>query len=255
MKKSIFTLLIAGFCLLPLYAEAEKPIDTDKLKAKLAKIIPNRTPTSINPTPISGLYEVTYGVKVFYITADSNFLIDGELIDLESRASLTQKTQSAARKAVLDKVPADSMISFPPKTEKKHVMTVFTDIDCPYCVKLHNEIPQYEQLGIEVRYMLYPRSGPGTPSFKTAISAWCAEDNAEALTKAKNREKIESLTCDNPVADHYAIGQQVGVTGTPAIIFENGELMPGYRPAKDIAAMLTQMDARQKQQAVSQKPD
>ena len=146
----------------------------------------------------------------------------------------------------------DSMISFPPKTEKKHVMTVFTDIDCPYCVKLHNEIPQYEQLGIEVRYMLYPRSGPGTPSFKTAISAWCAEDNAEALTKAKNREKIESLTCDNPVADHFATGQEVGVTGTPAIVFENGELMPGYRPAKDIAAMLKQMDARQQQQAVSQ---
>jgi len=253
MKKSLFTLLIAGLGLLPLYTQAEKAVDTDQLKAKLAKIIPNRTPTSINPTPISGLYEVTYGVKVFYITADSNYLIDGELIDLESRSSLTQKTQATARKAVMDKVPVDSMINFPPKTGKKHVITVFTDIDCPYCRKLHNEIPQYEQLGIEVRYMLYPRSGPGTPSYKTAISAWCAEDNAEALTKAKNGEKIKQLSCDNPVDDHFATGQQVGVTGTPAIIFENGELMPGYRPAKDIASLLTHMDAREKQEAVSQK--
>ena len=242
MYKRIFSFCLAAILLAPMTVFAEKGVDKDKLKAKLAEIIPGKVPDNIKSTPISGLYEVNYGVRVFYVSADTQYLIDGDLIDLKTRTSLTKDTQAAVRKTIMDQIPADSTINFPPKVDTKHVITVFTDIDCPYCQRLHDEIPQYEQLGVEVRYMMYPRSGPGTPSFKKAISAWCAEDKAAALTKAKAGKEIKPLSCDNPIEEQFITGQKVGVTGTPAIIFENGDLMPGYRPAKDIAKILEHLN-------------
>ncbi|HID82723.1 MAG TPA: DsbC family protein [Chromatiales bacterium] len=256
MKRSILLLLCTTLSLFSIPAFAEKAaapanapylrpvgnaIDMDKFKAKLAKIIPGRVPSSIKPTPLPGLYEVSYGVRIFYVSEDADYLLDGELLDLQSHTNLTQDAQARTRKAIMDKVPVDSMISFPAKGKRKHIITVFTDIDCPYCRKLHNEMDQYNDLGIEVRYMLFPRAGVGSPSFKTAVSTWCAKDNRTALTKAKNGEKIESLECKNPVADQYKVGQEIGVNGTPAIVLESGEIVPGYRPAKDIAAMLDQL--------------
>lgn len=243
MKKSILLLLCTSLSLLSIPAFAENAVDMDKFKAKLAKIIPDRAPSSIKPTPLPGLYEVSYGVRIFYVSEAADYLLDGELINLQSRTNLTQETQATTRKTIMDKVPVDSMISFPAKGKRKHIITVFTDIDCPYCRKLHNEMDQYNDLGIEVRYMLFPRAGLGSPSFKTAVSAWCAKDNRVALTKAKNGEKIESLECKNPIADQYGIGQEIGVTGTPAIVLESGEIIPGYRPAKNIAEMLDQLAA------------
>jgi len=241
MKKSILLLLCTGLSLFSMPTFAENNVDMDKFKAKLAEIIPGRTPSSIKPASLPGLYEVSYGVRIFYISSDADFLLDGELIDLNSRANLTQEAQARTRKTVMDKVPADSMINFPAKDKTKHIITVFTDIDCPYCRKLHNEISQYNDLGIEVRYMLFPRAGVGSPSFKTAVSAWCAKDRQTALTQAKNGETIKPLECKNPVADQYKIGQEIGVTGTPAIVLESGEIIPGYRPAKDIAGLLDQL--------------
>lgn len=237
MKKLILT-LCASLALFSTAGFAESKVNLDKLKAKLAEVIPGRTPTNIKPSPVPGLYEVSYGVKIFYITEAGDYLFDGELIDVKNRISLTQETQARARQAILARVPVESMIVFPPKGKPKHVITVFTDIDCPYCRKLHNEMQQYNDLGVEVRYMLFPRAGVGSPSFKTAVSAWCAKDKQDALTRAKNGEKIAPGDCKNPIEAQYKIGQEIGVSGTPAIILEGGEMIPGYRPAKDIVALL-----------------
>jgi thiol:disulfide interchange protein DsbC len=129
------------------------------------------------------------------------------------------------------------MVIFAPE-EYDHTITVFTDIDCGYCRKLHNEIDAFMAEGIRVRYLFYPRAGLGSPSYQKAVSVWCADDRKQALTDAKAGEPLPEKSCENPVADHMALGEAMGVTGTPAILLENGQLVPGYVPAKRMAAIL-----------------
>ena len=134
----------------------------------------------------------------------------------------------------------DSMIIFG-KDTLKHTVTVFTDIDCGYCRKLHNEIKKYNKLGIRIRYMFYPRAGIGSDSFKKAEAVWCSKDRAKALTQAKNGIKVTSKKCDNLVAQHYAMGNLIGIRGTPALVLEDGSVVPGYIPAARLSAGLNQM--------------
>jgi thiol:disulfide interchange protein DsbC len=245
-KPAMSRLLLAFLLLAPLLAWADAAADTAIVKQKLAELIPNRTPTSIEASAVPGIYQVAYGVQLFYVSADGKYLFDGELIDTQSRVSLSVEKQSQIRKAMMAGLNAKDMIVFPAKGETKHIITVFTDIDCPYCQKLHNEVPQYNELGVEVRYMLFPRSGVGSPSYNKAVSAWCAEDKGKALTDAKNGVDIKPLKCDNPVAKQYEIGQQLGVTGTPAVLLDGGELLPGYRPAPEVAKMLDHLKSTRK---------
>jgi len=115
---------------------------------------------------------------------------------------------------------------------------VFTDIDCGYCRKLHGEIDQFNAKGITVRYLAFPRSGIGAPSYNKAVSVWCDKDPQAAMTRAKNGETLPKADCDNPVKEQYELGQLIGVQGTPAIIMEDGALLPGYVPAAKLAAAL-----------------
>jgi thiol:disulfide interchange protein DsbC len=117
---------------------------------------------------------------------------------------------------------------------------VFTDIDCGYCRKLHNEMAKYNAEGITVRYMPYPRSGLNTPSYYKAVSVWCSDDRRDALTRAKAGKDVPRATCDNPVQASLELGHQLGVTGTPALVLEDGQLLPGYVPAKKLSQVLDQ---------------
>ena len=135
---------------------------------------------------------------------------------------------------------------FEPETVK-HTVTVFTDIDCAYCRKLHREMPELQALGVKVRYIFYPRSGPGSKSWQKADWVWCADDRNTALTDAKADRPIEAKQCDTPVDIHYNLGRQVGLTGTPAIVLETGDMFPGYIPAKLLVQRLDSMQAEQKQ--------
>jgi len=218
---------------------------TDNLKQKLKSVIPNETPKSISKTPIPGLYEANYGMQIYYISEDGNYIVDGEIINLATRTSLTSSAISIARKDKIASMPADQSIIFPANGDTKHVITVFTDIDCGYCRKLHNQMAEYNDLGIEVRYMMFPRAGLQSDSFKKAVSAWCAEDNRGELTNAKNGKSIPSLECNNPIAAQYLLGQEVGVTGTPAIVTESGQIIPGYRKPADMLQALNQLAAAQ----------
>jgi thiol:disulfide interchange protein DsbC len=237
-KPILATLL--GLCLAAPLAADDKVVA--ELKQKLATLVPGQTPDKIAPSPVAGLYQVRYGTQVFYLSDDGRYVIEGSLLDLTSRRNLTEEAKSGARKDVLDTMGEDKMIVFGPETAK-HTITVFTDVDCPYCVKLHNEMEAYNKAGIRVRYLLYPRAGVGSPSYQTSVSVWCAEDRQEALTRAKNRKPIEQKTCENPVIEHLQLGQAVGVSGTPAILLDDGELVPGYRPAADLGPMLDQRAA------------
>lgn len=242
MKK--ITLILVAIALLTSGAVFADEV-TDKLKEKLKTIIPNDTPKSISKTPIPGLYEANYGMQIYYISEDGNYVVDGEIINLVTRTSLTSNSISSARKDKIASMPSEQTIIFPANGDTKHVITVFTDIDCGFCRKLHNQMAEYNDLGIEVRYMMFPRAGLQSESYNKAVSSWCASDQQSELTKAKNGRKITKSECNNPVAAQYLLGQEVGVTGTPAIVTEGGQIIPGYRKPKDMLQALNQLAAAQ----------
>ena len=216
----------------PLLAGAEADI-----KARLGKLLPEYKIDSIDKTPVPGLFEVVMGAQVIYVSGDGKYMIQGRLIDLAKREDLTEPRRAAARKAAVDNVGEDTMVVFGPD-KYDHTVTIFTDIDCGYCRKLHREIESYGDEGVRVRYVFYPRAGVGSESFKKAVSVWCADDRQQAMTDAKSGIAVEPKDCGNPVKDHMALGETLGVTGTPAILLESGDMVPGYVPAKRLVGIL-----------------
>ncbi len=240
MRKLILGLMLAGLTT-GLQAAGPKDAQLEALKETLQKSFPGLDTRNINRTPVDGLFEVARGLSFGYVTADGKFFIDGDLIDLERGESLTENSRKELRLAALDKIGEDKMLVFPAK-KQKHVMTVFTDIDCGYCRKLHREMADYNAQGITVRYLFYPRSGPNTASFNKAEDVWCADDRNAAMTRAKQGESVKSKACQAPVHEHYQAGQTLGVRGTPALILDDGSLRPGYIPAARLAQEFAQLD-------------
>lgn len=209
----------------------------DDLKARFAGRLKAEV-TAVNPTPISGLYEVLAGGQVVYMTEDSRYAIQGSLLDLEERRNLTEETRGKLRLAEFGKLPAGTTVDFPAKGEMKHTMYVFTDVDCGYCRKLHTEVPALNEAGVTVRYLAYPRGGLNSAGYKTMVSVWCSEDRQTALTTAKNGGSVAEKECDNPVKSQFELGNTLGVQGTPTIVLESGEELGGYAPAPQIIEML-----------------
>jgi len=202
---------------------------------------------NIQPSQIKGLYLVIAPPRVLYISEDAKYIIDGDIKDIKTGQDFTGIYRTASISAAI-KATKDTMITFsPPKGKIKHTVSVFTDMDCYYCQKLHKEMAEYNRLGIEIRYLAYPRQGLKSPAYKKSVSVWCSKDQKAALTKAKNGEKIKSLECKNPVAEHFALGQLLGLSGTPALLLENGQIHSGYVPAADLKAGLDRFKNSQTQ--------
>jgi thiol:disulfide interchange protein DsbC len=210
-------------------ALAEEDIPPGLAKA-ITKFMPGLTPDRIIRSPVAGLYEVVFGPNVVYVSADGRYVLRGDLLDVENKTNLTEEKRRQARLDAVNSLGEESMIVFAPK-EFKHTVTVFTDIDCGYCRKLHSEIKSYNDLGIKVRYVAFPRAGIPSDSYDKAVSVWCADDNRSALTMAKAGRPVASRVCENPVRSHYEMGRRVGVNGTPTIVLESGTIVPGYVPA------------------------
>ncbi len=238
MMKPRFTLLALTLLMLATQGAWASPEKT--IRAALAKIVPDLEIDSISPSPVTGLYEVMVGTQLMYVTTDGRYFVDGRIIDLQTRQDVSEPRLAQARKRLVDGVSESQMVIFGP-ADAKHTVTVFTDIECGYCRKLHSEIDQYGQEGIRVRYLFYPRAGQGSPAYKEAVSVWCAGDQAaqrEAMTAAKAGKTIPEKTCENPVDEHMGLGQELGLRGTPAIVTENGDMIGGYVDAKRLAAQL-----------------
>jgi thiol:disulfide interchange protein DsbC len=201
----------------------------------LSKMVPGTQPDSIVAAPVPGLYEVMFGPHVVYVTGDGKHMFRGDLIDAKSRINLTAGKRDEARAGAVEKLGEDSMIVFSPK-DPSYTVTVFTDVDCGYCAKLHSEVAELNALGIKVRYLAFPRAGVVSDTYDTMVSVWCADNPQKAMTAAKQRRAVSSKTCENPVKQHFAIGQLLGVNGTPTIILENGEMVPGYLPPRQLLA-------------------
>ncbi len=230
--------MLAGLFLVNPSALAADQAGENAVRDSLGSIKPDR----IAPAAIAGLYEVVIGPHVFYVSADGKYMIQGDLMDLGTRKNLTEPVRLAAQQAAIDGIGEDNMLIFSPE-KPKHTITVFTDIDCGYCRKLHQEIGRLNELGIKVRYLMFPRAGVNSHSYEKAVSVWCADDPKSALTTAKSGKEPEAKQCDNPVKEHMAMGQMIGVQGTPTIVMENGDILPGYVPADRLAAMLDQQAA------------
>ncbi|MFO1371568.1 MAG: DsbC family protein [Candidatus Competibacteraceae bacterium] len=205
---------------------------------KLQAVLKGEKPDSITPTAISGLYEVILGGEVLYLSEDGRFVVQGDIVDLGTHNNLTENRRGELRNKAIAAVGENNMVVFAPEGAVQHTITVFTDIDCGYCRKMHSQISAYNKEGIKVRYMLFPREGIGSEAYHKAVAVWCADDRNAALTKAKRGENIERKTCDNPVQAQYELGQKLGVRGTPSLILESGEMIPGYVPPTQLAEML-----------------
>lgn len=192
----------------------------------------------IKPSEINGLYEVRSGANIFYVTDDGKYLMQGQLFDAQTKKNITETKMADVRRVALDKIGVENMIVFAPQTSK-HQVSVFTDIDCGYCRKLHSELDQYMAQGITIRYLFFPRAGKGSESYKKAVSVWCAADKQKALTAAKKNEAIESKDCANPIDEQMQLGEDFGMNGTPMIVTEKGNILPGYVPAARLAGILS----------------
>lgn len=219
------------------WASLTQASETDALKATLEKSLPGIEIDSLEPVANTGLFEAVIKGQVVYFSKDGKYLIQGDVISLADRSNLTEQKQVSVRKTMLNKMDESKMIIFAP-AKPKYTVTVFTDIDCGYCRKLHSEIAQYNELGIRVRYAAFPRAGIGSEAYDDAVSVWCAKDQQQAMTDAKAGKTIAKLTCDNPVKDDYELGQQLGVQGTPAIFLTSGQMLPGYVPPKQLRDIL-----------------
>lgn len=195
---------------------------------------------SISSSPLNGLYEVSLkGGRVLYASADGQFVMQGNLYQIQGGkpVNLTEKVERQAISKTINGIPAAEMVVYPAVGETKSHITVFTDTTCPYCHKLHEEVPELNKRGIEVRYVAFPRQGLGSPGDEQLQAVWCSKDRRDAMDRMVDGKNIKSAKCVNPVTRQFQIGQSIGVNGTPAIVLADGQLIPGYQPAAQVAKL------------------
>lgn len=217
-------------------AASQAPAKADP-RARIAERLEIKV-EDVRPSPVEGLYEVRSGAEVGYVSTDGRFYVDGDVFDMTSKHNLTEDVRREGRLALLATIKDSDAIVFAPKGTVKHTVTVFTDVDCAYCRRMHSEIADLNDRGIRVRYLMFPRGGPGSESWDKAVAVMCSADRKDALTRAKRGEKIAAGKCTTSVAAEYELGRMMGVTGTPGIVTDTGEFIAGYATAAYLAAYL-----------------
>ncbi|WP_202845248.1 DsbC family protein [Luteimonas saliphila] len=214
----------------------------DRARKAIESINPDIRIDSIAAAPLEGFREVIVGGQALYVSDDGKYLLQGSLFDIEAKKDVTQAGVAEVRRKLLAAVPASDRIVFAP-ANPKYTVSVFTDVECGYCRKLHQDIAEYNKRGIAIEYLAFPRMGLDTPDYELMVSVWCSPDRRKALTDAKEGRRVPSRKCENPVASQYQLGQRVGLTGTPMIVTESGVQMPGYLPPDALLSALKQVDA------------
>ena len=243
-----YSMRLVGFfilvCNFSTPAFAQDPIDVvgTAIISKLKSARADLDYRFIGPSPVASLYEVQVeGGPILYVSEDGAFFLDGNLykINVGQFVDVRNLKLDAERKQVFATMPTDSMTIFKATGQTKAIVNVFTDIDCGFCRKLHKEVPKLNQLGIEVRYLAYPRAGIPSDAYDKIATVWCSANPQESLTRFKTGNGGPIAVCDdNPVAEHFALGARLGVTGTPAIMLMDGSLIPGYKKADELAKIL-----------------
>ena len=226
-------------------ADAQQDLNAarQQIQVKITAINPKFKIETIEPTELKGFYTVKLvdGPKL-YMEQTGSYFFDGTFFTIkdDQLVNITEQEDAKERLKLVKEFNEKEMIVFAPTppVKTRATINVFTDVDCFYCQKLHKEVPEMNARGIKVRYLAFPRAGVGSDSYKKIVSAWCAEDQQTSLTLLKNRQAIPEKTCDNPVDKQYELGHRMGVSGTPAIVLEDGSMIPGYRSADKLAESL-----------------
>lgn len=235
------TALISCLLMITMNAGAVETQSFDAVEAKIRALVPNAKTIAVSETPITGVLQVQINSDIVYVTDDGQYLLQGQIMDIDTKANLTDQAMSGIRLSLLTDLKKEEQISFAPE-EPKYELIVFTDIDCGYCRKLHNQMDGYNEQGIAINYMAFPRAGIGSDSYDKFVSVWCSADQQEAMTLAKNGTDPLPQKCPNPIADQYELGREVGVTGTPALLTSDGTLIPGYMPPEQLRQRLDSLE-------------
>ncbi|WNL39403.1 DsbC family protein [Halomonas sp. PAMB 3232] len=229
--------LLVGAALLPAAAQA----DAERLAESLEVNGQPMPVEEVLETPMEGIYQVRLeNGESFYANEDGSYFLVGDLYQNAEQGlvNLTEQAKNQQRMAALDAVPASERFVYRGVDEPRATVVVFTDPTCPYCERLHESVPELNERGIAVHYLAFPRAGMDSDAARTLERAWCSDNRSEAMTRAQSRESVSGEICDNPVADQYQLGMQLGVTGTPAIILPDGQLVPGFVPPDRLVGML-----------------
>jgi thiol:disulfide interchange protein DsbC len=211
--------------------------DIERVRSEITKMIPPAKDAEIVTTAAENVYRMEFNGSYAFLYVSGDHVLIGELLNTKDLVNVGDAAQADRVAKVIEEVPTSKMIVFGPEDATRHI-TVFTDIDCSFCRKLHNEVDDLSAAGIQVRYLAFPRAGAGSASHQKYVSVWCNADQQSALTTAKSGGSVPSATCENPITETYNLGQKVGVRGTPTIIFDDGTLAPGYLPSAEIIRRL-----------------
>ena len=236
MFKQVFNAL-----LLLLFVSSVTAAPKDDIQAHLQKIDPSIEVVGLNEAPISNFYEVQLSSgDLLYVSKQGDYILAGNLLKITDTGlvDLTENARSAIRTKIIQAVPVEEQVVFTAKGETKAVVQVFTDSTCPYCSRLHEQVPELNRQGVEVRYLAFPRQGPQGKGFNDLVNVWCADDKQQAMTAAKAGKTLAQKQCDNPIAAQYELGRQLGVQGTPAIFLPDGRIIPGFVPAQRLISEL-----------------
>lgn len=214
----------------------------ERARQAIKTLNPQATVDYVGAAPLPGFREVIAGGQLLYVSDDGRYLMQGAVLDLQAQQDLMQSSVALKKYRVelLKTVPQSERIVFaPPNT--KYTVSVFTDIECGYCRKLHGEIAELNKLGVAVEYLAFPRMGLGSKDHQDMISVWCSSDRKRALTDAKAGKPVPGKDCKNPVSMEYDLGQRMGVNGTPAIYAPDGTQLGGYLPPQALRAKLDEL--------------
>lgn len=213
----------------------------DEIKQRLVKQIPELSDAKVSTTPVAGLYAVQQGAFVFYTSADANYVLRGDLLSLVDQRNLTEEAQQSFRVSVLKRLSEKDTINFvPEKSKASHSITVFTDVDCPYCHQMHQMVPKLLEAGIAVRYVMYPRAGVDSPSYQKTVHAWCQRANKAELDQLMKggAAPTKLTTCAHPIKQQFELANELGLQGTPSIILADGRLIPGLAPFEELVRLV-----------------
>ena len=238
-------LALSCAALVPAHAQqrsADEAVSEDDtlsgVRERLAETLPGLTPTSVAETPVPGLYELVVDGQIYYVDESAAYLLDGSLIELGTRSNLTENRLGSIQTSLIEEVGEENMLIYEPDEPSERSITVFTDISCGFCRRLHEDLDDLLDAGVRVRYLLFPRAGVGSQAHKDLESVWCAEDPQQAMTTAKAGGRIVPASCENPIESHMALAERVGLRGTPLIYLDNGQRVPGYREPAALAEIV-----------------
>jgi len=237
----ILKCMVSALLVTPMLAAAD---DYDQVRERLNTLVNGETDISIAESPLPGILQVRLGSDIVYMTDDGRYLLQGRVLDLDTREDITDQAKSEIRQELIDGIDYGKLISYGPEDSEFEII-VFTDVDCGYCRRLHQQVEEYNDAGIRINYAAFPRAGTGSETFRKMTSVWCSDDKQAAMDLAKGGGTPEPAECDAPVSEQYQLGQAVGVTGTPALVTPGGDLIPGYVPPNDLRVRLEQLAAQE----------